>query len=159
MKNLKKICFILMLLPVAIMAQSIASKSRHLRIENAEVSVHYPGIQGAPIMRNYTITVVLRKDLKSLPDSIFVDGFAEKLTLQGPAGEGSSLKKGTRLTFIANVTINTAENAENTMYSKKSGLTTDGVCVIRYYAEKKGKQQPVYFRAKTLKKGAEVFAP
>lgn len=159
-----------MLLPMALMAQPIVSKSRHMRIESAEVSVHYPGIQGAPIMRNYTVSVVLKKDMRSLPDSIFVDGFAEKLILQaGPGGNNPIelnkaisfwFKKGARLTFTATVTINTAENAENTIaYSPKSALSSEGVCVIRFYTEKNGKKEPVYLRAKTLRKGAEVFAP
>jgi len=170
MKNLKISALMFMLLPLALMAQSIVSKSRHMRIENAEVSVHYPGIQGAPIMRNYTVTVVLKQDMKSLPDSIFVDGFAEKLTLQAGPGVSNPIelnkaisiwfKKGTRLTFTATVTINTAENAENNIaYSPKSAFTGDGVCVVRFYANKKGKTEPVYLRAKSLKKGAEVFAP
>jgi hypothetical protein len=160
MKKVKRIALICMLLPLTLMAQHIVSKSRHMRIESAEVSVHYPGIQGAPIMRNYTVIVVLKKEMKSLPDSIFVDGFSEKLILQGNAGEGVLFKKGSKLTYTANITINTAENAENIVYySPKSSLTTEGVCVIRYYIERKGKKEPFYLRAKTLKKGAEVFAP
>lgn len=171
MKNLKKISLILILLPLALLAQPIVSKSRQMRIENAEVSVHYPGIQGAPIMRNYKVTLVLKKEINSLPDSIFVDGFSEKLILQRCTGEGSpvgswtntlhcSFKKGSMLTFTANVTVNTAENAENTIsHSPKSALTNDGICVIRYYIERKGKREPIYLRAKSMKKGAEVFAP
>ncbi|MFM7764950.1 MAG: hypothetical protein ACKO6I_04750 [Sphingomonadales bacterium] len=172
MKNLKKFALMFMLLPLALMAQPIVSKSRHMRIENAEVSVHYPGIQGAPIMRTYTITVVLKKEMKTLPDSIFVDGFAEKLILQAGPGNSNPIdlsakktislwfKKGSRLTFTANVSINTAENAENNIaYSPKSALTGDGVCVVRFYTNKNGKKEPVYLQAKTLKKGTEVFAP
>ena len=159
MKNLKQIAILLMLMPLALIAQPIVSKSRCMRIESAEVFVHYPGIQGAPIMRNYTITVVLKKDLKNLPDSVFVDGFTEKLYLQGSSDEKGVFKKGTRLNFSANVTVNTAENAEFMTYSLKSTITGEGECIIRFLTEKKGKKKLIYLRAKTLKKGAEVFAP
>jgi hypothetical protein len=61
---------------------------------------------------------------------------------------------------VATVTVNTAENAENMdAFSKKSSLAGDGVCIIRYHVIKKSKQQPIYLRAKTLHKGAEVFMP
>ncbi len=159
MKNLKHIILTLLLIPLALIAQPIVSKSRQMRIESAEVSVHYPGIQGAPIMRGYTIVVVLKRDLKNLPDSMFADGFAEKLYLQGSPGETGMFKKGARLTFSANVTVNTAENVEIMTYSPVSAVAGEGVCIIRFYTGKKGKKQPVYLRAKTLKKGAEVFAP
>lgn len=159
MKNLKKSTLLICLMPLALMAQKSVLKSRHLRIENAEVSVHYPGIQGSPIMRKYTVTLKLKKDLKELPDSIYADGFSEKLFLASSNSESGQYKKGTKLTFVANVTINTAENAVNNFYSNTSSVAGEGVCVIRYYTHKKGKKTPVYLRAKTLKKGAEVFAP
>ena len=147
------------LMPLALMAQKSVLKSRHICIENAEVSVHYPGIQGSPILRKYTVTLVLKKNLNELPDSIYVDGFSEKLFLASTNRALGQYKKGTKLTFVANVAINTAENDTDNFYSNKSNIAGEGVCIIRYYTHKKGNKIPVYLRAKTLKKGAEVFAP
>jgi hypothetical protein len=160
MNKFKKITLILCLLPLSLMAQKVVTKSRHMRITHADVTVSYPGVQGAPIFRQYKITVVLRKAMKTLPDTMYADGFAEQLKLTPIDAGNGFYKKGSSITFVATVTVNTAENAENMdAFSKKSSLAGDGVCIIRYYVTKKSKQQPIYLRAKTLNKGAEVFMP
>jgi hypothetical protein len=160
MNNLKKIALMCCLMPLSLLAQKVVTKSRHLRITDAEVTVSYPGIQGAPIFRQYKVTVVLKKSMKTLPDTLFADGFAEQLKLTPIDAGNGFYKKGSSITFIATVTVNTAENAENNdAYSKQSSLAGDGVCIIRYYVTKRSKQQPIYLRAKTLNKGAEVFMP
>lgn len=159
MKTLKQMALLVLMMPLALKAQRIVSKSCQVKITEAVVTVSYPGIQGAPIMRNYTVTLELRKNMQHLPDSIFADGYSERLVLQGTARESGFYPKGTKLTFVATVTDNTSEDGMMGEYSKKSGLTKDGECVIRFYREKKSVKQPVYLRAGSLNKGAEVFMP
>ena len=158
-KNINWIFLMMGMLPVLLGAQSIYTKSKTYAVLNAEVSTHYPGIQGAPILKTYAISIVLKKDVKNLPDSIFADGFADKIEWNIPQGK-QGFKKGEKINGLAQIRISTADTPQfGEAFSVRSGIAGNGICLIRYKCEKKKGNPKVYLKISSLKKGAEVFAP
>jgi hypothetical protein len=161
-KNLKITILLLLASPLALMSQQVKSKSSALRVLNAEVSVHYPGIQGAPIMKTYTITAVVKRKQVAIADTLWAEGFADRLNIskKGTFMPAKTLySKGDTVVITAQFSIETADSPVQGNFSEKRALTGTGECLLLIQRNKKEKVCKHYLKIPKIKTGAEVFAP